>query len=309
MRSGAPLTSWLALAVILTGCSTPSSCPRGPFERGVRLYDEENYAGAAREYRLAIEDDAMNIRAHFNLAMTHEQMNRPDLAREEYGWILSVCPDDLRASVNLAAMEIEAGEREVGYARLEGVISRYPTLAMPRVALATHYYREDRLDQAEALVKDALQRDPSDVEANFLLGMIVMTRAERLDAEDPVRGDLLKEARKQFELSLKNSPNDVPSLLALGRLARLEGHTDRARDYYRRVTLQKRNAIEAQLALADLSEEAGDLEETAYRLWQIRKIDPKRSEEVSRRLARIYDVLRRQEEGPAPASRAVPEEP
>ena len=70
---------------------------RTHFNKGVRLYDEENYSGAGREYRLAIEEDPMDHRAHFNLAMTLEEQGRTDLARAEYEWILSVRPDDLRA--------------------------------------------------------------------------------------------------------------------------------------------------------------------------------------------------------------------
>jgi Tfp pilus assembly protein PilF len=309
VRPGSPLLPLLALAVFVSACSTPSSCPQGHFERGVRLYGEDNFEGAAREYRLAIEDDPMDIRAHFNLAVTLEEMKRPDLAREEYAWILSVRPEDLRASVNLAAMEIESGQREIGYSRLEGVVARYPTLAMPRVALATHYYREDRMEEAENLVRDGLAKDPSDIEGNFLLGTILVAKAERLDAGDPARAGILIDARKHFELALKNAPNDIPSLLALGRLARLEGRSARARDYFRRVTLHKRSSLEAHLALADLAEENGELEEAAYQLWQVRKIDPKRTEEVSSRLARIYDALRRQEEIPAPATRPESEQP
>jgi tetratricopeptide (TPR) repeat protein len=283
----------LAAACVAAGCATPSEV-RTHFNKGVRLYDEGNYAGAAREYRLAIEEDALDIQSHFNLAMSLEEMGRRDLAREEYVWILNARPGDLRASANLAAMEIEEGQKDAGYARLQGLVAQYDTLAMPRVALATHYLRDGRLDEAETLVRDALKRDESDIEANFLLGAVLVARG------DP---GLHAEARKAFETALKNSPNDVPSLLALGRLARDDGKFDRARDYFRRVVLQKRNSLEAHAALAEMNEQAGDLEEAAYQLWQVRKIDPKRADEASRSLVRIYDALRRQEEAAAVASR------
>ena len=44
----------VAFGAAFIGCSTTTSV-RSHFETGARLYDEKNYAGAAREYRLAIE--------------------------------------------------------------------------------------------------------------------------------------------------------------------------------------------------------------------------------------------------------------
>ena len=106
-RMKAALTPTAAAALLLLAPACASYTPiRTHFNKGVQLYGEENWSGAAREYRLALEDDPMDHRARFNLAMTHEKMERPDLAREEYQWILSVRPDDLRASVNLAASEL-----------------------------------------------------------------------------------------------------------------------------------------------------------------------------------------------------------
>jgi tetratricopeptide (TPR) repeat protein len=283
----------LLAGAALFGCATTTPV-RTHFNKGVRLYDEKNYAGAAREYRLAIEEEPLDYRSHFNLAMSLEELGRRDLAREEYAWILSFRPCDLRASVNLAAIEIEDGERDAGYARLQGMVDRYPTLAMPRVALATHYLKDGRLDEAETLVREGLKRDDSDIEANFLLGEILVRKADGLDAGSEQRACLIKEARKAFETALANAPNDVPSLLALGRLARSEGKTDRARDYYRRVVLQKRDSLDAHMALADLYQETGELEDAVYQLWQVRKIDPKRDEEISVTLARLYAELERQ---------------
>lgn len=244
----------------------------------------------------------MDWRARFNLAVSLEELGRKELARAEYEWILCSRPQDLRASVNLAAIEIEEGNTESGYARLEATIAHYPTMAMPRVALATHYLRDGRLDEAEALVRGALASDDADVEANFLLGEILVRKADSL----PDRRAAIAEARRAYQTALENEPDDVASLLALGRLERLEGRPGLARDYYRRVLLQRRQSLEAHEALARLSEERGDLEDAVYHLWEVRALGGDGRSEVSARLIELYGELLRQEESRA-ASR--PEQP
>jgi Flp pilus assembly protein TadD len=284
------------LAVLAAGCSTTPSPVRTHFNQGVRLYAEENYPGAAREYRLALEEDPLDHRARFNLAVTLEEMERTDLARAEYEWILSVRPEDLRASANLAAIDIETGNAEAGYARLQGLVDRYPTMAMPRVALATHYFREGRLDEAEMLVFQAVKIDGSDIEANFLHGQILEKRGQ------------LVEARASYERALKNAPNDVASLMALGRVERASGRPDLARSYLRRAVSRRRNSLEAHRALAELEEEAGNFEAAAGHLWEVRRLDREGADRVSSDLARVYRELLRREEGRA-ASRPASDGP
>jgi tetratricopeptide (TPR) repeat protein len=295
-------------ALCLSGCASYTPIETS-FNRGVRLYNDKNYAGAAREYRLALEEDPMDHRARFNLAMTLEEMGRTEQARAEYQWILSTRPQDLRAAVNLAAIEMEAGEREAAYARLEEVAARYDTMALPRVALATHYLKDGRLEDAERMARAALAIDEADIEANFILGEVLSRRAQSCEAGSAERVRLADEARKAYLAALANQPGDVASLLALGRLEMAEGRRDRARDYFRRVVLQRRWSLEAHVALADLSEESGDLEGAVHHLLQVRSLGGDRAGDVAPRLARLYAELQRQEELRTPVSRPASEQP
>jgi Flp pilus assembly protein TadD len=303
-----PARVWVAIgaSLALSGCATYTPI-RTHFNKGVRLYNEKNYPGAAREYRLALEEDPCDWRARFNLAMSLEEMDRKEQARAEYEWILGQRPDDLRTSINLAGMDIEAGNRDLGYARLEALIVRYPTMAMPKVALATQYLREDRLDEAETLARDALKIDDSDIEANYILGEILAKKARTMEAGTLEREETVREARLHLATALKNDPNDVASILALGRLERAEGKTDLAHSYYRRVVLHRRRNEEAHQALAEMSEEAGDLEDAVQHLLEIRAIGGPGAAAVAARLTRLYAELLRQEEQRLTSSRPASE--
>ena len=268
-------------AALLASCATYTPI-RTHFNQGVRLYEEENWAGAAREYRLALEEDPCDHRARFNLAVTLEEMGRTDLARAEYEWIIANRPGDLRASANLAAIEIEEGNKEAGYARLQALVDRYETMAMPRVALASHYVRDGRTEEALVLVRQALEIDSSDIEANFLLGRILEERSD------------FPGARAAYEKSLANAPNDVASLLALGRVERATGKPDLARSYYRRAAGRNRNSLEAHRALAQMAEESGSLEEAVRHLWEVRRLEKEPSSQTWSDLLRLYEALARQ---------------
>jgi uncharacterized protein HemY len=175
------------------------------------------------------------------------------------------------------------------------------------VGLATHYLREGRIEEAEVLVRDALKIDDSDVEGNFLLGEILVRKAAGFDAGSPERAALVAEARKAFETSLANAPDDVASLLALGRLERAEGRPGLARSYYRRVVLQKRQSAEAHEALADLHEDSGELEHAVNNLLNLRMLAPERDAEISARLQRLYATLYHREVQRTPATRPAGE--
>ncbi len=290
----------LALAafatVMLSSCGSYTPI-RTHFNKGAHFYSQENYEGAIREYRLALEEDPLDHRARFNLAVSLEAMEETAAARAEYEAILAQNPDDLRANINLAVIEIEANETESGHARLARMIALHPTLPAPRIALATQHFREGREAEAEALARQGLALDSTDVEANHLLAEILVRRATDAPVSDGAAAALLDEAREKLRLVLKYEPDDLAALLTLGRLERRAGNVEASRGFYRRVLLQKRTSLEAHLALAAIAEESGEHDLAVHHLWQARALDPKHPElaNVSERLVHLYEILRREE--------------
>ncbi|HYC78391.1 MAG TPA: tetratricopeptide repeat protein [Planctomycetota bacterium] len=269
----------VAAFVALAGCGgiTPV---RTHFNKGVYQDAQGNPAGAVAEYRLALEEDPEDFRARFNLGAALEDLaalrleqgrleeatRHREEARAHYAAILATRPGDVRASANLAALEFEdadAGDPEAearAEERLLAAARRHPDLATPRTALAARRLRKGRLDDAESALREALKVDPSDVEANDLLG-------RTLAAKGDVDG-----ARKAFAEALRRDPDDLAAMLALGDLERSAGRPGDAAAWYRRAVLRRRDLLEAHLALSELDAEAGDAESALAHLLEARRL-------------------------------------
>lgn len=313
--SRAALLVAVGWSLLVSGCFKRGVTPiQTHFNKGVYQYSRGDYEAAVGEFRMALEEDAGDRRARFNLAEALEarapRLERQDQpgraealrqeAEEHYRAILAELPGDLRASVNLAAREHQRGDEGAAEDRLRAAIERYPRSALPRVALAAHKFRDDSpasLGEAAELLEAAVDRDPVNVDANVLLGQTYAALAR----VEPAAGVAWTDrARQAFGRALDQRPGDVGALLALARLERRAGEPDRAESLARRALYVRSDLLEAHLMLAELLDASGDLEEATAHLWRGRQLeDPQRphlsAEEYQRRLRDLYRRLAERE--------------
>jgi tetratricopeptide (TPR) repeat protein len=311
-RAAAAAATALSVA-LLAGCGGVTPI-RTSFNKGVYQSSQGNHAGAVREYRAALEEEPADFRARFNLAAALEDVaaeKRRAAARAEaagksseagalkaeaeaarteartrYGEVLATRPDDLRSLCNLAAMDLEA----------------HPDVALPARALATRALAQGRIADARTWAERAVAADASDAESQFALGRV-------REAE----GDL-ERAREAYDVALKNEPDDVATLLAIGRLERTRARAaagtpagDAARTealiHYRRAAMARRDVYDAHLALAELESEAGDDESAVAHLLAARRLDDVREAaerpDYEARLAALYERLAAKARGAA----------
>ncbi len=312
----------IAVLLATAGCLKRGVTPiRTHFNQGVYHYSHGDYRAAISEYRLAVEEDAGDHRARFNLAEALEsratRVERDERdgdaagaealrreAEEHYQGLLAADPHHLRASVNLAARELDRGDNAAAEARLRAAIERHPRSALPRVALAAHRLRqgeEPTIREAVALLEEAVARDRAHPDANVLLGHACAALDRLGTASDP---DLVARARAAYERALDHVPGDVGALMGLARLERRAGQLDRAESLARRALYILPDLLAAHLMLADLLDARGELEEATTHLWRARQLEtfdrPRLTPEDYRR--RLLDLYRRlaEQEGVAP---------
>jgi tetratricopeptide (TPR) repeat protein len=308
----------LAISLALFSCRSGVTPIRAHFNKGVYHYSRGDFDAAISEYRLALEDERSDYQARFNLAEALE--SKADLmerrgdgdaaselrqeAEEQYRTILTEKPADVRASVNLAALELAQGKRQAAESRLQATIDRHPGSPLPRVAMAAHLLRESAgemapVEEAQEILTEALDRDPGSVGANMLLGYAYDLEA-RLGGSDP---SLEEKARRAFDKALDGYSRDVATLLALARLEQRVGEPEAATRWLRMALHADPRNLDAHLLMADSLEAVGDLEGATRHLWLGRRLEDERApklapEEYSRRLLALYQRLAESERKP-----------
>jgi len=319
----------LMIAVlILTGCFHRGVTPiRTHFNKGVYHYARGDLPRAIGEYRMAVEEDPGDWQARFNLAealeaaaqhrqRAGEEDQAEELrqeAEEHYERLLADDPDNLRAAVNLAAREYRRGDAEAAESRLRDAVARNPRSALPRVALASRRLRQARrapadekpalLREAVAMLEEAHRREPSDVDANMLLGHACTALARR--SPEAEGEEIVEKARVAYLRALHQDEADLATLLALARLENQAGRLRQAEQWLRRGLYVNPDWLAANLMMARVLSDLGDLEGATTHLWRSRELEdgrwPRLSEdEYRRRLLDLYRRLIEQQEGSLP---------
>jgi lipopolysaccharide biosynthesis regulator YciM len=285
-----------ALAAAACGSGRGITPIRTPFDHGVYFHERGDLDAAIAWYRAALLEDERDVRARFNLASALDEAARarrggdPQAAaallaeaEREYRRVLDHDRANVRAEVNLAAIEADRGDAVAARARLERAITASPELALPRVALALRQRAGGDTAAAAATLRAALAVAPLDYSANLLLGRTLADQG-RVD-----------EARRSLQAARRVDPHARSGLLALAELEAAAGKDGEALALVEQVLLQDDGDLDARLLAAELCERRGLLEAAVHHAWRARDLDrdvPPRLDHAAR-LRRLYESLLR----------------
>jgi tetratricopeptide (TPR) repeat protein len=149
------------------------------------------------------------------------------------------------------------------------------------VGAATNYLQELRIDLAHEMIQDALSQNPSDAEANYILGEVLMAEHKYSDAMPYLQAGLAARA----EL--------VPRIHALlGQVYASEGDTKRAIDEYK-LGLSSDDDGSVHFQLGRLYQKTGEAELAASAFADSKDLN-------QRRRTSSRDTLRLQQKDPSP---------
>ena len=255
-------------ALLATACATsapaekapppvtaaPAAGPSTPNSRAMLLFEDATTAAeaqaksgqrdvAALERRFqAVQQAAPTFaEADYNLGVLAERQGKRDQAFALYRSALQKKPSLKPAAEGLARLTRAQGDLASAIAQQSDVARAFPDDAESRAQLAELYRLTGDHDRAQEMSRQALIRDPKNLDAyktlirsnldrkQFAMAELVGVRALKISTTDPdlylAIGDVqmakgaADKAAAQYQKAIEASPSFVPARLALARLA------------------------------------------------------------------------------------------
>jgi tetratricopeptide (TPR) repeat protein len=261
------LAAAVLAALLATGCGTsapaqkaapvtaaPATGPSTPNSRAVLLFEDATKAAEAqaksgqrddaaleRRFQAVQQADPTFAEADYNLGVLAERQGKRDQAFALYRSALQKKPSLKPAAEGLARLTRAQGDLPSAIAQWNDVARAFPDDAESRAQLAELYRLTGDHDRSQEMSRQALIRDPKNLDAyktllrsnldrkQFAMAELVGVRALKISTTDPdlylAIGDVQMakgapdKASAQYQKALDANASFVPARLALARLA------------------------------------------------------------------------------------------
>ncbi len=173
---------------------------------GIRKLDDEDWVGAAEQFRkgLALAPDTPAL--HHRLGTALSMMGDDAGARTEFETAIAKGPEYFPAQFSLGVMLQSQGKQAEAIEHFEAALKVRPTYTEARLRLASSLRQAGRVKEAVEAYRQALETAPDNPEARMGLTMsLVKVHRDR-------------EARDSLNAALSSNPGDLVVMHALARL-------------------------------------------------------------------------------------------
>jgi predicted Zn-dependent protease len=229
----------------------PALSLRGQVWQGLNRLDR-----AEKDFRAALERDPEDAEARRLLAEALFSDRQPRRAAEQYEWLHHHDPEDVGAMLGLAACRQRTGDVAEARRLLDTVLAREPGNVMAlreRGALAQAGDEPD----ADRWYRQALEHDPSDLEACYALGQYLIGHGRKeegrkyLDRHAAIERDLA--TLRDLLARIGKAPGDADLRCEAARICRRNGQREEARRWLLGALRIDPRHAGARQALEDLS--------------------------------------------------------
>ncbi|HET7213498.1 MAG TPA: sulfatase-like hydrolase/transferase, partial [Terriglobia bacterium] len=189
----------------------------------------DNHAAAAKEFKLVLKEDPLNIIAHYDLGVSYFRLNqlqdavkelqatlaiapyytqaenllgtillqegKYDEAAQHFHNILKTAPDDYGANYDLGALAILNQQWEQAYQHLQAALRVEPKNPAAHNTMGSYYLRRGDLTSAQEEFAQSIQLDPNFARAHFNLGLVFLRQKQN------------EKASSEFQRALSIDPN------------------------------------------------------------------------------------------------------
>jgi tetratricopeptide (TPR) repeat protein len=218
-----------------------------------------------------------NAAAAFTLgALTQLAEKHPDAARASYERALQLDPGNLAAFEGLLGVDLAAGHTKEALARIDATVARVQPTADLLIIAAKGCASAGDLTRAEALLRRAIEADPTRLRGYALLAQVY------------VRQNRLNEATLQLQDVLKRNPKSVAASTMIGILLESQGRAGEAEKQYQQTVAMNPRAAVAANNLAYLYVSSNRDLDQALQLARVAKAEMPDEPHVSDTIGWIY---------------------
>lgn len=220
------------------------------------LLRQKRVDDAITELKRALQLDSGHPQAHNALGNAYLAKGLFDEAAVEFDQSIRLAPRLVAPRLSKGMSSLVRGDFTEGEAALVEAVALAPETTDIRLFLVGHYLREKKFTEAVAALKQGMTGEPSDALLyNYMAAahfgqekpeaaIDCLEKAKRLKPDYFIpyynlaayfltRGDYPR-AEKEYKAVLKQRPDDLKALVALGQTAQLAGRDAEAEDYFGR---------------------------------------------------------------------------
>jgi tetratricopeptide (TPR) repeat protein len=273
------------IAGLLSACSLdPNVRKQNYFQSGLHYFEKGQYSEASIEFTNAIKIDPSYADAHYQLAASLLNLQKQELAYQEFARTVELRPDDSQARIAMANLLILGRDFPHAHEQADILLKKRPsdpaahaldssllaaegdisgaigeihqTIALapgrwePYLSLTLLQLKENRPDAAEASFKKVIELDPKAMQAHLMLGNFYQSH-HRVD-----------EAEQQFRAAMSLDQNTIAPREAIARLYLAEGKRADAEEVLKQAKRDFPHNPDSFLALSNFYFSTGDLDKS-----------------------------------------------
>jgi tetratricopeptide (TPR) repeat protein len=243
---------------------------------GSLAFRQQKTNEAAAAFQQALSLDPNSSAAH--VAMGNLELFRRDLAKAEQHFksASELAPLHTSRRLQYADFKLKTGDLQAARQSLEQIIKQAPDFIPPYTRLAEIAFAEKKFDEALALAKKALLRDPMNYEAMLVMGRLDLNRGEAAKAVADFERIVavypkLPQAHYQLAVAHLLNKNQAKAMTSLQQSISLDPKYADAQVLLAELNIRKGNYAAATVALRQLIKEQPQITQaylllaTAYR--------------------------------------------
>jgi tetratricopeptide (TPR) repeat protein len=222
--------------------------PKDPEARALRAtlaLDKGDFDSALTELQSVVTARPQNYVAHFNLGRAHLGKGQLEQARQEFDKAVEIRPDYVVARVAQTQVALLRGDVTAALHYADELLRYAPNSVEGRVMKAAALQREQKFDEARALLAPALEKNPNVVPIMLELGVLDLQQKKN------------KDALEMFHRAYVTDSGSVRALVGESRAYLADGQTQKSIQIIQ-------DEVNKNPERLDLQRELGNAQLTAY---------------------------------------------